>query len=119
VSRAVTRLTTVGLTGLVTVLLTAAPALASDPVGRREGADPGQGLGPATTLLLYVATPVGACLLLAVIVLLPGAVRSHRYRPAEGWSADPVWFAGPVDPQSAIAGAQRGDVLRGGAHGSW
>lgn len=118
-SRAVTRLTTVGLSGLVTVFLTAVPALAADPVGPSEGADPGAGLGPAATLLLYVVTPVTACLLLAVVVLLPGAVRANRYRPAEGWSADPVWFAGPPDPQAALAGAQRGDVVRGGAHGSW
>lgn len=117
--RAVTYVTAVGVTVLLTTLLTAAPAFASDPVGPREGADPGAGLGPAATLLLYVVTPVVACLLLAVVVLLPGAVRSHRYRPAEGWASDAIWFAGPVDPAAAIAGAQRGDVSRGGAHGSW
>ncbi|MDP9182903.1 MAG: hypothetical protein M3P04_09045 [Actinomycetota bacterium] len=118
-SRAITRVTTAGTTGLLTTLLTVAPAFASDPVGPSEGADPGAGLGPAATLLLYVVTPVAACLLLAAIVLMPGAVRSNRYRPAEGWSADPVWFAGPVDAQTAVSTAQRGDVLRGGAHGSW
>ena len=118
-NRAVTRVTTAGMTGLLTTLLTVAPAFASDPVGPSEGADPGTGLGPAATLLLYVATPVAACLLLAAVVLMPGAVRANRYRPAEGWSADPVWFAGPVDAETAVATAQRGDVLRGGAHGSW
>ena len=118
-SRAVTRVTTAGVTGLVTTFLTVAPAFAADPVGPSEGNDPGSGLGPAATLLLYVATPVAACLLLGLIVLMPGAVRANRYRPAEGWSANPVWFAGPVDPDTAVAGAQRGDVTRGGAHGSW
>ena len=117
--RAVTRVTTVALTGLVTTLLTAAPAFADDPVGRREGADPGEGLGPAATLLLYVVTPLAASLVLAAIVWLPGAVRAHRYRPAEGWGADAIWFAGPVDVPQAVAAAQRGDVTRGGAHGSW
>ena len=117
--RAVTRVTTAGLTGLVTTLLTAAPAFASDPVGPREGADPGAGLGPAATLLLYVVVPVASVLLLAAIVWLPGAVRANRYRPAEGWGANAVWFAGPLDPDSAIAGAERGEVMRGGAHGSW
>jgi hypothetical protein len=119
VSRAVTRLITVGLTGLVSVFLVAAPAFAADPIGPSEGADPGSGLGPAATLLLYVATPIGACLLIATVVLLPGAVRANRYRPAEGWSADPVWFAGPLEPQAAIATVQPDGVVRGGAHGSW
>jgi hypothetical protein len=119
VKRAVTRVTTAALTGLVTTLLTAGPAFASDPVGPREGADPGEGLGPAATLLLFVVTPVAALVVLGAIVWLPGAVRAHRYRPAEGWGADAIWFAGPVDAQQAIAGAQRGDVTRGGAHGSW
>jgi len=119
VNRAVTRVTTAGATVLLTTLLTAVPAFAADPVGRSEGADPGAGLGPAATLLLYVVTPVTACLLLGAIVLLPGAVRAHRYRPAEGWSADAIWFAGPVEPAAAVANAQRGDITRGGAHGSW
>lgn len=118
-SRAVTRVITAGTTGLLTTLLTVAPAFAKDPVGSSEGAEPGAGLGPAATLLLFLVTPVAACLLIAAVVLLPGAVRSNRYRPAEGWSSDPIWFAGPVDATAAIAVAQRGDVTRGGAHGSW
>jgi len=122
VSRAVTRVTTAVTavaTGLVTSLLTAAPAWAGDIVGPSEGADPGEGLGPAASLLLFVAAPVASVLVIAVLVLLPGAVRANRYRPAEGWAADPVWFAGPVDPDAAVAAAERGDVVRGGAHGSW
>lgn len=118
-SRVVTRVTTAAVTGLVTTLLTAAPAWAGSPVGPSEGADPGASLGIAKALLLYVGTPVLACLLIAAVVLLPGAVRSNRYRPAEGWGADPIWFAGPVDADTAVAQAERGDVTRGGAHGSW
>jgi hypothetical protein len=118
-TRVTTRVTAAALTGLVTTLLTAAPAFAADPVGPREGADPGNGLGPAATLLLYVVTPITACVVLGAIVWLPSAVRAHRYRPAEGWGADPIWFAGPVDPEQAVATADRGDVTRGGAHGSW
>jgi hypothetical protein len=119
VSRAVTRVTTAAVTLAVSTLLSAAPALADDIVGPSEGADPGSGLGPAGTLLLFVAAPVVAYGVIALLVLLPGAVRANRYRPAEGWAADPVWFAGPVDPDTAIAHADRGDVTRGGAHGSW
>lgn len=121
-SRVVTRVTTavtVTVTGLVATLLSATPAWAGDLVGPSEGSDPGEGLGPAATLLLFVAAPAAAVLVIAVLVLLPGALRANRYRPAEGWAADPVWFAGPVDADAAIAGAQPGDVTRGGAHGSW
>jgi hypothetical protein len=119
VSRAATRVITAGATGLLTTLLTVAPAFANDPVGPLEGADPGKGIGPAETILLFVVLPLAAFGLVALLVLLPGAVRSYRYRPAEGWTADPVWFSGPVDPDSAVAHAQRGDVVRGGASGSW
>ena len=118
-SRAATRVITAGATGLLTTLLTAAPAFAGDPVGPSEGADPGRGIGPAETILLFVVIPLAAMGFIAMLVLLPGAVRSYRYRPAEGWAADPVWFAGPVNPDSAVAQAQRGDVVRGGASGSW
>jgi hypothetical protein len=120
VSRAVTRVTTAAVTGLLTTLLTVGPAFAfDDPVGPLEGADPGSSLGPAATILLFVVTPLAVIALLALVVLLPGAVRENRYRPAEGWSADPVWFSGPADPETAVAQAQRGDVVRGGARGSW
>lgn len=117
--RAVTRVATVGLAGLGTTLLTTAPAFAADPLGPSEGADPGAPLSPGTVALLFVVLPVVTLVLVAAVVWLPGALRSHRYRPAEGWSADPVWFAGPVDPEAAVAGAQVGDVVRGGASGSW
>jgi hypothetical protein len=119
VSRAATRVVTTCTSVLVTTLLTAAPALAGNPIGPSEGADPGHALGLGKALLVYVGTPVGAFLVLGACAYLPGVVKAHRYRPAQGWSADPVWFAGPVDPEAAIAGAELGDVTRGGASGSW
>jgi hypothetical protein len=115
----VPRVITAVATGLVTTLLTVAPAFANDPLGPQEGADPGKGLSPLQTILLYVVVPLAIFGVIALLVLLPGAVRSYRYRPAEGWAADPVWFAGPVDPDAAVAGADRTDVVRGGASGSW
>ena len=118
-TRTAKRAAVVAFSAVMTTLLIAAPAFASDPVGPKEGNDPGQSLGLAGALLLYVGTPIVACLVIAAVVLLPGAVRSNRYRPAEGWSATPVWFAGPVDPEAALAGASTGDVVRGGASGSW
>ncbi|MCW2499139.1 MAG: hypothetical protein JWN87_815 [Frankiales bacterium] len=118
-SRAVTRVATAGLTGLATVLLTAAPALADNPIGRQEGEDPGKGMGTGLTLLVYVGAPLVLLLVIAAAVWLPGAVKANRYRPNRGWNAAPVWFAGPPDPVAAVHKAELGDVVRGGASGSW
>jgi hypothetical protein len=119
VSRAVTRAATAGFAGLVTVLLTAAPAFAEDKLGPKEGADPGNGLGAGGTVLVYLVLPLTAALLISAVVWLPGAVRANRYRPNKGWLASPVWFAGPAEPVAAVQAAQLGDVVRGGASGSW
>lgn len=122
-SRAVTRAATTALAGLVTVLLTAAPALAeNNPIGPSEGSDPAAEISLGKNLLVYFGLPLLAFLVVAAIVWLPGAGRTNRYRPAKGWSAAPVWFAGPVDPGTAVAAAAErglGDVVRGGASGSW
>ncbi len=125
-SRALSRAATTGLTGLataavtigLTVVVTAGPAFAENPLGNSEGADPGKGLGTAAALLLYVALPLLALALIATVVLLPG-VRAHRYRPSKAWNASPVWFAGPPEPVAAVQAAQLGDVVRGGASGGW
>lgn len=71
------------------------------------------------TVLLYLGVPVAVAVVLSVLSLLPSARRRHRYRPQEGWSAEPVWFAGPPDPARAVEQAHAGDVTRGGAGGSW
>ena len=119
-SRALPRAATAGLTGIVTVLLTAGPAFAGgNPIGPSEGADPGRGLGTGATLLLFVGGPLLMLMLVAGAVLLPGLVRANRYRPTKGWAAAPVWFAGPADPVTAVQDATVGDVVRGGASGSW
>ena len=104
-----------------TLLLSAAPALASDrnPTGPADGDDPGKSLGPGATILLFVVLPLAVAAVVAAIVWLPGALRSHRYRPARGWAAAPVWFAGPPEPVAAVQSAEVGDVVRGGASGSW
>ena len=107
------------LTALSTVLLTAGPALARNPLGPSEGADPGPGLSRAGTIGLFVLLPLAVSGAIAVLVLLPGMVRGTRYRPAKGWDAPPVWFGGPLDPAAAVADAQPGDTVRGGGSGSW
>jgi hypothetical protein len=70
-------------------------------------------------VLLYVLVPVAIGLVVAALVAIPSARNRRRYRPSEGWDADPVWFAGPADPVGAVAQASVGDVVRGGAGGSW
>ena len=76
-------------------------------------------LSTLEALGLYVVAPLAILLLVAALVLLPGMVRGNRYRPARGWSAAPLWFGGPADPAAAVEQAQTGDVVRGGASGSW
>lgn len=113
------RAVTLGAT-LGALLLTAGPALADrNPIGKYEGDDPGKGLSPGATILLFVVLPVLAVLVVSAITWLPGALRTHRYRPGKAWDAAPVWFAGPVEPVAAVASAEVGDVVRGGASGNW
>ncbi len=57
--------------------------------------------------------------MIAALVWLPGVVRGNRYRPNRGWSAAPVWFAGPEDPVAAVEKAHSGGAGKGGASGSW
>jgi hypothetical protein len=72
------------------------------------------------TVAIYVLLPLAVSGLIAALVWLPGVVRGRRYRPQQGWSAAPVWFAGPSgDAGAAVEHAQTGDVTRGGSGGSW
>ena len=105
---------------LLTVALTASPALAAnDELGPREGADVGSGLSTGGTLVLFVLVPLAILLGTAALVWLPGMVKADRYRPQKGWSAAPVWFAGPPDPVAAVETAEPGTASRGGASGNW
>ncbi len=119
VTRPVRRGAAAALTGLATVLLTAGPAWADNPIGPAEGEEPGKGLGTLASVLLFVGIPLLTAVIVFAAVWLPGAVTANRYRPGKGWSARPVWFAGPADPLAAVEAADTGDVVRGGASGSW
>lgn len=103
-----------------TVLLSAGPALADhNPLAPQEGADSHAGISVAEGIALYVLVPAAIMLLIYTLVMLPGMVRGNRYRPNRGWSAAPVWFAGPEDPVAAVESAHPGGAGRGGASGSW
>ena len=107
---------------LTTLWLTAGPALANHPIGPSEREDPGDSLTAAETIGLFILLPVIVIGLIAAVTWLPGAVRGARYRPNEGWTAPPVWFAGPPAPMDALAatqGSNVADVTRGGASGNW
>ena len=85
-----------------------------DGVARSE--DP---LSTVEAVALFVLAPLVILLVVAALVWLPGMVRGTRYRPAQGWSAAPLWFGGPPDPAAAVEAAQSDDLVRGGASGNW
>jgi hypothetical protein len=108
------------LTAATFVVLTAGPALADrNPIGPSEGEDPGKGLSIAATIGLFVLLPLALLTAIAAAAWLPGQLRGARYRPTKGWDAAPVWFAGPLDPATAVAQARPADIGRGGGSGSW
>lgn len=82
------------------VLLTSTPAAA---LVRDGGDEPGKGISVGTTLLLYVGAPLALFVIIALAVAAPSIARGPRYRPGLGWWASPVWFAGPQDPEGAVA----------------
>ena len=89
-------------------------------LGFSSGVAPsGDGLSTGEALGLFVIGPLLILLVVAALVWLPGMVRGNRYRPAKGWSASPLWFGGPPDPAAAVESAQTGELVRGGASGSW
>jgi hypothetical protein len=93
---------------------------ATNHLGFENGVAPeGDGLTTLQAVLVYGVGPLAILLLIAAVVWLPGMVRSSRYRPTRGWNAAPLWFGGPADPAAAVESAQTGDLVRGGASGSW
>jgi len=109
------------LTGaLPIVLLSAGPALAGyNPDGPQEGVHSTDHLSPLATVGLFVLVPAAILLVVGGLAWITGADKGVRYRPQRGWTARPIWFAGPPDPAGAVAGADPGSLVRGGASGSW
>lgn len=120
VSSTVHRVLTASGAALLGVVLLAGPALADhNPLAPQEGADEHTSMSIGQAVLLFGVLPLVLLLVLSLVVWLPGAVRSGRYRPQRGWNAAPVWFAGPADPVAAVETASVGGDKRGGASGDW
>ena len=84
---------------------------------------PGQSypsLGAGMTILLFIIVPLAIFGTIALLAALPSLLRRPRYRPGSPWEHDPLWFAGPDDPEQAIAQARpRGRSTKGGASAEW
>ena len=101
-------------TGAVLAVLPLTPALARD-----DGEVPGKSLGTGLVVVIYVLVPLGIFGVIALLSILPSALRRPRYRPGRAWTYDPLWFNGPDDPQKALTGARPGATARGGASAEW
>jgi hypothetical protein len=71
------------------------------------------------TILLFVVLPLAVFLAIATLAALPSLLKRPRYRPGKPWEHDPLWFAGPDDPERAIARALAGVSAKGGASAEW
>lgn len=110
----IVRIATVVLSGLGLPLLAAAPALA-----RVDDGETPLHTSLLYTLLVYVAIPIGAFLVITLLTYGPSMMRHPRYRPTRAWDYDAVWFNGPDDPAKAINSTSAIMVKGGGASASW
>jgi hypothetical protein len=78
---------------LVWSVLSAGSAFAT--VHRDDGDDPGKSISTLKAILVYVVTPVGLAVLIALLVMLPSLARGPRYRLGEEWKANPEWYGAP------------------------
>lgn len=118
VARALLRAGSAVALSAVALLLLAGPALA-EHVGSSEGEEPGPRLSTLASIALFVLLPALILAVVGALAWLPNVRGGPRYRPQRGWSAAPVWFAGPSEPAQALTQGQPVAENRGGAHGTW
>lgn len=94
-------------------------AIASPAVALEDGEQPGPPLSTGLVLVYYVLIPLGAFAVIALLAVLPSMLRRPRYRPGKAWNFDPLWFAGPAEPEQALVDARPGATARGGASAEW
>lgn len=91
--RTITRLAALVAATGVTVLAPAAPALARP---QDDGSEPGEGLTPLSTLIIFGVLPVALFLLIALLVAAGSIARGPRYRTDRAWEAEPASFGMPT-----------------------
>jgi MFS family permease len=107
------------LAGLVLgALAVAGPAFAA-ALAHHDDGEVASPLGWGMSLLLFVVIPFGVCGLVAALVLLPSRLRRPRYRPGRPWHYEAIWFAGPADPEQALATLSGPQSAKGGASAEW
>lgn len=97
-------------------------ALATFPgsaLAEHEGEEPGDGMTLVEGVTTFVLYPGLILVVVGLLAWLPSVMQATRYRPARGWDAPPLWFAGPPDPDEALVHAPAGLDGRGGARGEW
>ena len=83
-----------------------------------DGEEPGEEIGVLEGWLVFGGIPL-VILVLTAIPIFAAARKKSRYRPSQGWDHQPLWFAGPDDPESAVRSAPTEQSGRGGASASW
>lgn len=116
-TRLAARLAVIATCMVVPVMVSAGPALAK--VKPDDGEVHGPSLGIGNTILLFVVIPIGVCLVIAALAVLPSALSRPRYRPGKPWDHEARWVAGPADSQAALTAAAPDPTARGGASAEW
>jgi hypothetical protein len=83
-----------------------------------DGEEPGEEIGVLEGWLVFGGIPL-LILVLTAIPIFASARKKSRYRPSQGWDHQPLWFAGPADPEAAVSSAPTEQPGRGGASASW
>jgi hypothetical protein len=101
---------------LLTVPLLIATALPAAAQNEGEVPDP---LPLLPSLLIFGGIPILIFVVVGLLVFGLSALRKPRYRPAQGWDGDPVWYGGPEDPEAAVQQAEPKQPGRGGSSATW
>lgn len=85
----------------------------------QNGAQPDPGMPILEVIGVFVAIPLGLFALISLLVVAPNLLHRPRYRPGRPWLHDPIWFAGPEQPEAALRAADPGLQPKGGVGANW
>lgn len=108
------------LTPPLLVPLVAAPAFAVPP----ESWPTAEPVSALDYLLLLFVIPLGAALVISLLVMVPSLIRGQKSAPEQAWRKENEWFGGPKDGVEGVeaTSAQKAEKPvgeRGGASGRW